>query len=641
MVFKLGQLLIMIVGSARTALSLGCLLLLTACISPVGVSRVDIQTAYAIQTENALSARQPSEESQIVLRRLNLLDRFDRFPEQVLKELHQGLSTTGDDDRLFALAELSFLVGEKTGNRGHYLASALYAWALLFPGDKAVTSIPPTSPRYRLTFDIYNQAVAKGLKKPDQGREKNDELLVEPGTYELPFGKLTISLDHEGLSWGGYKLDHYLPTTSLSVRGFRNRYHSSGIGVPLSASLADRKTNIKAVGAERLGARTRVPMNALLRFANARADLKGSRFDGNLEISAADQAASTRIDNRDIELEFDTTVPLASMLDGSPLYQAEVTGFFRGGILSGFLQKDRTQDGLFMLQPYRAGKIPLVLVHGTASSPARWAELVNELQGDPRIRDTYQIWFFTYDSGNPIVYSAGRLRTALKNIVMELDPTGKDPALQRMVIMGHSQGGLLTKFTAVDSGNRFWDRLSDRPIDQVKIDPDSRELLRQSLFFKPMPFVGRVIFVATPHRGALLAAGRLGSLVTRLVKLPMEVFSRATEALRRDGNEKLLRALKKPPTAVDNMNPESPALNLLASLPVDSPIPAHSIIAVDGVDPVETGDDGVVAYRSAHIEGVESELVVRSNHSCQGKPEVIEEVRRILMEHSASKLATP
>jgi hypothetical protein len=45
------------------------------------------------------------------------------------------------------------------------------------------------------------------------------------------------------------------------------------------------------------------------------------------------------------------------------------------------------------------------------------------------------------------------------------------------------------------------------------------------------------------------------------------------------------------------------------------------------------GDDGVVKYSSAHLAGVESELVVRSGHSCQGNPATIEEVRRILLEH--------
>jgi hypothetical protein len=41
----------------------------------------------------------------------------------------------------------------------------------------------------------------------------------------------------------------------------------------------------------------------------------------------------------------------------------------------------------------------------------------------------------------------------------------------------------------------------------------------------------------------------------------------------------------------------------------------------------------VVEYASAHIEPVESELVVKSGHSVQGNPHAIEEVRRILRLH--------
>ena len=46
---------------------------------------------------------------------------------------------------------------------------------------------------------------------------------------------------------------------------------------------------------------------------------------------------------------------------------------------------------------------------------------------------------------------------------------------------------------------------------------------------------------------------------------------------------------------------------------------------------------GTVAYESAHIEGVASEVVVRSGHSTQGHPETVEEVRRILREHIGAR----
>jgi len=84
-----------------------------------------------------------------------------------------------------------------------------------------------------------------------------------------------------------------------------------------------------------------------------------------------------------------------------------------------------------MLHPYRPGRIPVVLIHGTASSPARWADLVNELQNDPKLRDRIDFWLFTYNTSNPILLSASDLRESLQRFVHELDPLGRDPVLRQ------------------------------------------------------------------------------------------------------------------------------------------------------------------------------------------------------------------
>ncbi|MGZ8218336.1 esterase/lipase family protein [Methylomagnum sp.] len=611
-------------------------LVLSGCATPVGVKHVDIQTAYRIQTESALSAEQPSEPSKMVLRRLGLMDRFNTEPAQVLAELHRGLSPADDDDRLFTLAELSFLHADRTHNRAYFLASAVYAWALLFPEDGTVTRLQSSDPRFRLAYDIYNQALAKGLRATRGKSVDQDEVQLKSGIHKLPFGTLTVSLDETGLTWGGYRLERFIPTNTLEVRGLRNRYRTAGLGAPLAASLAAGEASTKVVGSERLGARLKVPVTTLLRFERARAGLTDGNILGRLEVYATDQTTTVRVDGREQPLESDPTAALAYQLEGSPIYAAEIQGFLRGGAFRGMMPRDRAQDGLFMMQPYRSGKIPVVLVHGTASSPARWAELFNELQGDPRIRERFQIWVFLYDTGNPIAYSAGRLRAALTTAVQEFDPEGKDPALRDMVVIGHSQGGLLTKFTAIDSGTRFWDRISSKPFDAIQVDPETRDLLKQSAFFTPLPFVGRLVFVATPHHGALLASGRIGAIATRLVTLPVGVLNQFTQVAALTGDEKLTTILRRPPTAIDNMNPEHPGLKILESIPVSPRIPAHSIIAVEGNGPKEEGDDGVVAYKSAHINEAVSERVVRWDHSCQGQPEVIEEIRRILLEHAAA-----
>jgi pimeloyl-ACP methyl ester carboxylesterase len=615
----------------------GVALLAVGCATPVGTTLVDIQTAYRLQYSSALASGQASEPSKTVLRRLGQLDRFDNEPAAVLAELHRGLSPTGDEGRLLVLAELSFLHAERTGDRGYFLASVVYAYAILFPDQSVPVQLPRSDPRFRLVYDLYNQGLTRGLTVPPAASSSNDpqEVRLEPGTHVLPFGSLVVDLDESRLTWGGYRLQRFVSTTTLEVRGLRNRYWHPGLGASLAASLAP-EASARAIGAGRIAPRTKVPTTALLRLENARASLATGLVRGRLEVHTADRTTTVTVDGQTEPLEFDTTAPLAYQLEGSPIYDMELSGFLKGGVFGSYVPVDRAQDGLAMLWPYRSGKIPVVLVHGTASSPARWAELVNELIGDPRIRERYQIWLFIYDTGNPIAYSAGRLRAALTTVVKELDPDGKDSALRRMVVIGHSQGGLLTKLTAIDSGTRFWDLISKKPLDSLKLDDKTRALLQQSAFYTPLPFVERVVFVATPHRGALLATGRIGALAAGLVTLPSGLVNQFKVAATESDDEVLLAFLRRPPTAVDNMNPSNQGILTLASIPVSSSTKAHSIIAVEGDGPPEDGDDGVVAYKSAHIDEAISQVVVRSSHSVQGHPQAIEEIRRILLEHAST-----
>ncbi len=202
-----------------------------------------------------------------------------------------------------------------------------------------------------------------------------------------------------------------------------------------------------------------------------------------------------------------------------------------------------------------------------------------------------------------------------------------------MVVIGHSQGGLLTKLMAIKSGNRFWENASKEPFDQVELPQETRALLREAMFFDPAPTVKRVIFIATPHHGSYQATGIVLDLIRRIVTLPGTLVSQFQDLLKEQQFAQL--GMSQLPTSVDNMSPGNPFIRALNALPIDPNIPAHSIIAVLGDGPITGKTDGVVAYESAHIEGVESEKVVRSGHSTQGHPETIEEVRRILREHLA------
>ena len=204
-----------------------------------------------------------------------------------------------------------------------------------------------------------------------------------------------------------------------------------------------------------------------------------------------------------------------------------------------------------------------------------------------------------------------------------------------MVVIGHSQGGLLTKLMAVNSGNRFWENVTTDPFETVEMAPETRELLRDAIFFQPVPTVERVVFIATPHRGSYQATGWVLNIIRRMVNLPGTLVSQFQDLLK--GQTFSHFGMSQLPTSVDNMSPGHPFLKALNELPIDSRIHAHSIIAVLGEGPITGKTDGVVAYESAHIEGVESEKIVRSGHSTQGHPETVEEVRRILIEHVGAK----
>ncbi len=55
-----------------------------------------------------------------------------------------------------------------------------------------------------------------------------------------------------------------------------------------------------------------------------------------------------------------------------------------------------------MLQPYRPGRIPIVFIHGLRSSPLAWLKDINEVWGDPELRERYQVWIYMYPTGKPL-----------------------------------------------------------------------------------------------------------------------------------------------------------------------------------------------------------------------------------------------
>jgi pimeloyl-ACP methyl ester carboxylesterase len=604
----------------------GLALVLAGCSGvPVGVTVADPTSVQRELTSNVLNSGAPSVLSTQVLQRQDLYVLWQSDPEAALAKLHRRIGNAGSQYRLFALAELSYAHAEESGDRSYYLAAAVYAYALLFPGD-GEEPLEASDPRVRVACDLYNRGLAEGLKTADGSDD------VRSATRMLPFGVLEVTLDPKGLTWGGYRLEAFVPAADLLVRGLRNRYRRPGIGAPLVARIAPEQIREQKAATRRIPELVKIPVTALLRIETPRAKLGAGWLAGTLELHSQDDVLHVMLDGREWPLEFETSSALADMLGDSPWWDFELAGFF-SGVFRTDAEHRGAGDGLLLIHPYRPGLIPVVLVHGTASSPARWADLMNELEIDRDIWAHYQIWLYIYNSGNPIGYSAGAMRQALEKAVRELDPRDADPALRRMVVIGHSQGGLLAKLTAVESGDAFWKLESDGAFEDVRMDDDTRVILANSTFFQPEPFVARVIFVCTPHRGSFLAGMSLSRLVGSFVSLPSELTGRMREVLTLNQGALMLRHFDQLPTSLDNMDPSSDFIKALAAMPVAPGIAANSIIAVDDDRPLAEAGDGVVQYTSAHIDGVESEKIVRSNHSAQGNPATIEEIRRILMLH--------
>ncbi|MFI5314347.1 MAG: esterase/lipase family protein [Myxococcota bacterium] len=593
---------------------------------PVRVEPADPALVQREVTSNELNSEQPSVLSLQVLQRLDLYSKYQTEPVRALAELRVGLAGSGDRYRLFALSELSYAYAEKSHDRTYYLAAAVYAYALLFSEVPSEAPLDPSDPRLRVACDLYNRGLAESFEKGPGG-----EIALTAGTHPLPFGSVEIGFDPSTMSWGGYHLEHLVPAADLEVHGLRNRYRRAGIGAPLVAGLWREDTDRVVAGHRRIPNNLKVPVTAFLRLENPRANVITGQLRGTLEIYSADDQLHIDAGQRDWPLEIETSSALAYTLGESRWWNFELAGFFSAAVNPWY---DRSaEDGLLLVHPYVPGRIPLVLVHGTASSPARWADLINELEIDDRIVEGYQIWLYIYNTGNPIGYSAGVMRDSLERAVHELDPDGKDPALQKMVIVGHSQGGLLTKLTVVDSGLRFWHQATPLSPEELKADPETLEALRNESIFAPEPFVKRVVFVCTPQRGSYLASMTLARITSSLIQLPSAMTKRMADVASLNPGKIAMANLDSMPTSIDNMTPGSHFIQALAALPIAPGVHVHSIIAVDGDGPLEDASDGVVRYSSAHIAGVDSEKIVRSGHSAQGNPETIEEIRRILLLH--------
>jgi pimeloyl-ACP methyl ester carboxylesterase len=599
------------------------------------------------------------------LRQLDLEATYQKSPLDAFGRLQNLAVADRQPDRLFALAELSYLLGRQAENRkkpeavAYYYFCAGYAYHYLFDEPSAkvtnehreeiapVSSVPlrilrgsteTTSyfdPRFRLACDLYNSGLAKCLRAAQRsGRLDPTGQLHVPKADGNAF---TLQVIHQCFTWRPDEFGPLLFCSDYQVEGLQNLYHSYGLGVPLIGS---REPAAPGPAHAFYPRAVDFPVTAFFRFDGTVAEL-GACHCGQLELYNPLAVQSVDVKGRPVPLETDLTTPLAYYLSHSDLDDNSYAGFLRP-------DEVQKRSGVYMFEPYQPGKIPVLMVHGILSSPVTWAPMFNDLRADPVLRERYQFWFYLYPTANPYLLTAADLRQTMAQLRVELDPHHQDEALDRMVLVGHSMGGIVSHLLTIDSGDAFWRLVSSEPFDSLSLASNDRAELQRIFFFEQQPSVSRVIFLGTPHHGSDLSPTFPARFAERFVRFPTRFIRLANELSK--ANPKAWPALQKGslPTSVEMLKPGSPALELIAYQPEPGGVHYHSII---GELPAEERyleyfipggttrekTDGVVTYASAHLDSVDSEIVVPADHlHVHHHPLAVQEVKRILLEHLRS-----
>src|ERR1700712_4229211 len=404
------------------------LLLLAGCATPVSVEELGTHQGYNLLNRSALGGDKLSESTLTTLRRHGLKEGWDNYPDAAIVALRSEIvGQPAAWPELFALAELSFFQGERNNSKPDFLAAAIYAYAYLFPGEGGERP-SPYDPRFRQACDIYNLGLTAAFTPPDGG-----PVQLASGRRALPTGAIDLEVNQDQLRWGDRTLVSFQPTSNLAIEGMQNIYRNPGLGAPLAALTEASATSTGFQVAPRL----RVPTNMLLTMTAPRRQLAAPVLQGRLLINTIYDVAKVRIGQENVPLEYNQTAARALSLVQSSAWGNEYSGFLDGGLF------EQAPTQLAALQPHQKGRMPVILIHGTASSPFRWADMVNDLLEYPAIREHFEFWFFSYATGNPIPYSALQLRRSIEQAVQQLGGTAADPALGKITLIGHSQGGLL------------------------------------------------------------------------------------------------------------------------------------------------------------------------------------------------------
>lgn len=280
---------------------------------------------------------------------------------------------------------------------------------------------------------------------------------------------------------------------------------------------------------------------------------------------------------------------------------------------------------LFMLEPYQPNKKIIVMIHGLASSPETWISLTNNIMGDQKLRDNYQVWQVFYSTNMPILESRFQIHSLLNQAFSTVQPN--TVSASDAVLIGHSMGGIISRLLVSNAD------ISEQAIPlmnyEQNIQLQRNPIIRERFVFKPLSPISEAVFIAAPHRGSELADRWYTNVAKKLVVLPLNFLHDVD--LRNQKNNSTKGLVHSGP---DDLSEKSRFMLLTKDITPSSNIPFHSIIG--NATKYEDGpkrSDGIVPYKSSHLDGAVSETVIHGGHSIHETPEAILELRRILRAH--------
>ena len=293
-----------------------------------------------------------------------------------------------------------------------------------------------------------------------------------------------------------------------------------------------------------------------------------------------------------------------------------------------------TMPHLYMLEPYNPNKKVIVLVHGLASSPEAWIRLTNDIMGDKVLRENYQVWQVFYSTNMPITESRFQIYALLKQSFAQVNANAS--AKNDAVLIGHSMGGIIARLLVSDADvtQKALSMMSNRQLNKYKNVP----IVSQRMNIQDIPNFSRAIFLSAPHHGTAYADLWFTRAARKVIKLPGAFLTAVGDTLQSQEHDFSDLAKQIDQGLIQNgpsdLSYKSKFMVLTSDIVPRKGLLFHSIMGnnTDSNDP-NVITDGIVPYKSAHLDGAVSEKIIKGGHSIQETPEAVLELRRILRLH--------